>query len=240
MLRAPELKMQWGTSFIVTLIVGGSMLFRSGSKLPAAAGPLIATGVVVFQMFMMVGLVSNQFGLDRDGFRAFVLSPLERWKIVFGKNLATFPVASGAAVVLVTALAVWLRLSPLAYVATLLQLVVALLLAAMAGNIMSILVPYRIQPGSMKPTKMPALATIVFIVCQLSLPVALTPTFLPPLAGYLFERAGYAPAALVNLLISAVFAGAMAFIYWGTLAPTGRLLQRRETKILQTVSESVE
>ena len=240
MMRAPELKMQWGTSFIVTLMVGGSLLFRSGTKLPPAAGPFIATGLIVFQMFLIVGLVANQFGLDRDGFRAFVLSPVERWKILFGKNLATFPVAAIAAVVLVTALAVWLRLSPLAYLATLLQLVVALLCAAMAGNVMSILVPYRIQPGSMKPTKMPALATIVFIVCQMSLPVALTPTFLPPLAGYLAERAGYASAALVNLVFSGVFASAIAFIYWRALAPTGRLLQRRETKILQTVSESVE
>ncbi len=240
MLRAPELKMQWGTSFIVTLLVGGSLLFRSGSKLPAGAGPFVATGVVVFQMFLIVGLVANQFGLDRDGFRAFVLSPVERWKILFGKNLAAFPVAAGAAIVLVTALSVWLRLSPLAYVATLLQLVVALLCAAMAGNVMSILVPYRIQPGSMKPTKMPALATIVFLLCQMSLPIALTPTFVPPLVGYFVERAGYAPAALVNLLLSALLAGVMMLIYWRTLAPTGRLLHRRETKILQTVSESVE
>ncbi|HUR21388.1 MAG TPA: ABC transporter permease [Vicinamibacterales bacterium] len=240
MLRAPELKMQWGTSFIVTLLVGGSLLFRKGTDLPAAASPFIATGVVVFQMFLMVGLVANQFGLDRDGFRAFVLSPVERWKILFGKNLAAFPVASGAAVVLVTALAIWLRLSPLAYVATLLQLVVAVLCAAMAGNLLSILVPYRIQPGSMKPTKMPALATLVFVVTQMSLPAALSPTFIPPLAGYLAERAGYAPAALVNLLLSSVLAAAIVFIYWLTLAPTGRLLHRRETKILQTVSESVE
>ena len=141
---------------------------------------------------------------------------------------------------LVTVLAVWLRLSPFAYLASLLQLVVAVLCAAMAGNVMSILVPYRIQPGSMKPTKMPGLAMVVFIVCQMSLPICLTPTFIPPLAGYLLERFGYAPAGLVNLALSAVFAALIVLIYRQTLAPTGRLLQRRETKILQTVSENVE
>src|SRR6185503_1916375 len=240
MLRAPEMKMQWGSSFLVTLIVGGPLLFRSGSDLPAAAGPFIATGIVVFQMFMMVGLVANQFGFDRDGFRAYALSPVERWKILLGKNLAAFPVAAGAAVILVTILAVFLRLSPLAWLASLLQLVVAVLCAAMAGNVMSILVPYRIQPGSMKPTKMPGLAMLVFVICQLSLPVFLTPTFIPPLTGYLLERFGYAPAAPVNLVLSAIFAAVTGLIYWQTLAPTGRLLQRRETKILQTVSENVE
>ena len=84
------------------------------------------------------------------------------------------------------------------------------------------------------------LATIVFIVSQLSLPVALLPTFVPPLAGLLLERWGYAPAGLVNLLLSGVMAGGMLFLYWQSLGPTGRLLQRRETKILRTVSEAVE
>ena len=32
MLRAPEIKMQWGTSFLVTLIVGGPLLFRSAGE----------------------------------------------------------------------------------------------------------------------------------------------------------------------------------------------------------------
>jgi len=37
----------------------------------------------------------------------------------------------------------------------------------MGGNLLSILVPYRIQPGSMKPTKMPALAMLAMVFCQL-------------------------------------------------------------------------
>jgi ABC-2 type transport system permease protein len=239
-LRAPEVKMQWGTSFIITSAVGGSLLFRSASTLPAWAGPFIATAVVVFQLFMVIGFVANQFGHDRDGFRAYVLSPVERWKILVGKNLAAFPAAAMFSIVLVTILSVWLRLSPLAYLATLFQLIVAVLCAMMFGNLLSILLPYRIQPGSMKPTKMPALAMLVLIVSQLTLPLALSPTFIPPLAGFLLERGGYAPAALVNLLLSGSVAAVMALIYWKTLPPMGRLLQRRETKILQTVSESVE
>lgn len=240
MLRAPEIKMQWGTSFLVTLVVGGPMLFRSAASIPPWAGPFIATALIVFQMFLVVGIVANQFGLDRDGFRAFVLSPVERWKILLGKNLAAFPVAAGFSLILVTILAVWLRLSPIDYVATLLQLVVAVVLASMAGNIMSILVPYRINPGTMKPAKMPPLAMIAFIFCQLMLPIALTPTFVAPLAGYLLDRWGYAPAAVVNLGVSACFAASLVFVYWRVLGPTGRLLQRRETKILQTVSEAIE
>jgi hypothetical protein len=117
---------------------------------------------------------------------------------------------------------------------------VGVLGACVAGNLMSILVPYRIQPGSMKPTKMPGLAMLLLVVSQMSLPLALTPVFVPPLAGFVLERYGIARADVINLLLSLVLAAATVLLYWWSLFPTGRLLQRRETRILQTVSASVE
>jgi hypothetical protein len=240
MLRAPEIKMQWGTSFLVTLFIGAPLLFRSSGDLPAWAGPFIATGVVTFSMFLMVGFVGNQFGFDRDGFRAMVLAPVHRWHVLLGKNLAVLPPAAASSTILLIVLAVWLGLPPLVVLASFLQLAVGLCLTMMAGNTISILVPYRIQPGSMKPTKMPALATVVMILSQLSLPIALTPVFLPPLGGLLSERFGGLDSGLVNALLSLVLAAAMVFAYWQSLGPLGRLLSRRETKILQTVSVDVE
>ena len=132
-----------GASFLVTLLVGAPLLFRSASSLPAAAGPFIATGVVIFSIFFTIGAAGNQFGLDRDGFRALVLSPAEPAQFSFGKNLAAFPVFAGLATILVTIVTtIWLRLSPLVFgPATLLQLAVAIPIAWTAGNLMSILVP---------------------------------------------------------------------------------------------------
>jgi hypothetical protein len=92
----------------------------------------------------------------------------------------------------------------------------------------------------MKPTKMPGLAMLVLVLSQMSLPLALTPAFLPPLAGYLSQRFGGPPASIVNLGLSLVLALVMAFAYRLTLPPLGRLLSRRETKILATVSVDVE
>jgi hypothetical protein len=240
MLRAPEIKMQWGTSFLVTLFVGAPLLFRSSGDLPAWASPFIATGVITFSMFLMIGFVGNQFGFDRDGFRALVLAPLDRWQVLLGKNIAALPPAAASSTILLIVLAFWLGLPPLVVLASFLQLGVGLCLTMVAGNTISILVPYRIQPGSMKPTKMPALATVVMILSQLSLPVALTPVFIPPLGGLLSERFGGPDAGLVNALLSLVLAALMAFAYWQSLRPLGRLLHRRETRILQIVSVDVE
>lgn len=240
MLRAPEVKMAWGTSFVVTLIMGASFLFRSRPQIPEAAKPFIATGAVAFSMFMMVQFFANQFGFDRDGFRTLMLSPAERRWILLGKNLACLPAGLGFGVLLLLLIAVWLHLPVLAFLSALLQLAVLLLLSGIAGNLLSILVPYRVQAGSMKPTKMPALATLAMVVCQLLFPVALTPVFLPPLCGWLWTAAGWPAVVPVNLLVSLLLAVGAGVLYWQTLEPLGRLLQRRETKILQTITAEVE
>jgi hypothetical protein len=115
-----------------------------------------------------------------------------------------------------------------------------LLLAGLAGNALSILVPYRIQPGSLKPTKMPGLAMLAMILCHLLIPVAMAPAFVPPLAELLWRMAGWPDAVPVNLILSVLLAALVAFAYWQTLGPLGRLLQRRETKILGVVTVEVE
>ncbi len=240
LLRAPEVKIAWGTSFLVTLIAGGSLMFRSALKIPEIAKPFIATGVVVFSVFMLVQFFGNQFGFDHDGFRALVLSPVERRWILLGKNLACLPVGAGFGVTLLALVSVWLRLPALMVIAAMLQLAALLFLAALVGNALSILVPYRIQPGTMKPTKLPGLATFVLMLCHMIFPAAMTPIFVPALAEILWRKAGWPNAAPVNLILSFALAGSLALAYRHSLAPMGRLLQRRETKILGVVTVEVE
>jgi hypothetical protein len=240
LLRAPEVKLAWGTSFVVTLILGATFLFRSNTKIPEPMKPFAATGAVVFSVFMLVQFFSNQFGLDRDGFRALMLSPVERRLILLGKNLACLPVGVGFGVMLLILIALKLHLSPIVFVAALLQMVAVLLLAGLVGNVLSILVPYRVQAGSMKPTKMPGLAMMVMMMCHIFFPIAMAPAFLPPLAEFLWRSFGLPPLVPVNLILSIALAAVLVLVYWQTLGPLGRLLQRRETQILGIVTVEVE
>jgi hypothetical protein len=239
-MRAPEVKIAWGASILVPLVVGGSLLFRPGLKIPADVEPFVATGAVAFSVFMLVQFFSNQFGFDRDGFRALVLSPADRRLILMGKNLACLPVGAGFGLLLLVLLTVRLHLSPFAVMAAVLQLAAMLMLAGMAGNVLSILVPYRIQQGTMKPTKMPGLAMVVLMACQLLFPLTMAPAFVPPLAEFAWQRLGWSSLVPVNLILSVMLAGLAALAYWQTLGPLGRLLQRRETKILGIVTVEVE
>jgi hypothetical protein len=239
-LRAPEVKLAWVASIFVPLIVGGSILFRANLKLPEATKPFFATGAVVFSVFMLVQFYANQFGFDRDGFRALILSPADRRHILLGKNLACLPVGGGFGLLLLLLVSLRLHLSPLVFAAALFQLAAVLLLAGLGGNLLSILVPYRIQQGTMKPTKMPGLAMLVMMLCHMLFPLAIVPVFVPPLVGLLWQAAGWSNAVPVNLILSVSLAALAALAYWQALGSLGRLLQRRETRILAVVTVEVE
>jgi len=240
LLRAPEVKMAWASSLIVTLIFGGVFLFRGTGGAPEVAKPFMATIAVVFPLFFLAHFFANQFGFDRDGFRALILSPADRRLILLGKNLAAapMPVVFGMLLILLTACR--LHLPPFTVLATVFQLASVLFIAGVAGNLLSILLPYRIQPGSMKPTKLPGLAMLMLMFFQMLFPTAMLPVFAGPLLELLWRRLGWPDLVPINALVSALLLGLTATIYWQTLGPLGRLLQRRETKILAVITVEVE
>jgi hypothetical protein len=92
----------------------------------------------------------------------------------------------------------------------------------------------------MKPTKMPAMAMLVMVLFQLLFPLALVPVFVPPLLELLWQLAGWPALVPVNLILSVLLAIVSATVYWQTLEPLGRLLHRREIKILNTVTAEQE
>ena len=240
MIRAPEVKMALGTSFIVTVILGATFFARSAPTFSDELKPFVATGSMAFSLFLSVQFLANPFGFDRNGFRSIVLCPAQRRLLLLGKNLACLPVAAGFGILLLAASSWWMKLPPLTIGAAILQFVAMLLLAGMTGNVLSILIPYRIAAGSMKPTKMPATKKIAMVLFQMLFPVTLTPALLPPLAELAWRRMGMPGTVPVNLLLSAGLAALAALAYWWTLEPLGRLLQRRETRVLDVVTAEVE
>lgn len=239
MLRAPEVKMTWGAGLLVSIVLASALLFRGAGKIPPAAQTLMVMTVLSMPLFLLVQLFGNQFGFDRSGFRAFLLAPVNRRDLLLGKNLANLPAALLLGLLIGTTAAVWLKL-PLMVCATLaLQFLAAVALITILGNLLSILVPHRVQQGSMKATKLPLKVAVVMFLAQMLFPIALLPAFLPAVAQLLWDL-GKLPAFPVGLVLAMLVAGAASFAYWLTLPPLSRLLQQRELKILEVLSSDVE
>ena len=239
MTRAPEVRMMLAMGLFVAIFLPAVILWRGGTspKFPEAFRPFVGTGMMVMVLFTLMQLVCNQFGCDRDGFRGMVLLPTPRERVLLGKNLALFPLAAAIMIVPLVAVSVLVKLPPPVVLATLLQFAAAFLMYCAIGNLASILVPYRIAAGSLKPTKQSWQTSLAVMVVHLSFPLVIWPVFIPPALGFGLAKWSALPAGWVNLFAALLLAGAFGALYVLTLRPLGRLLQRREKNILGAVTE---
>jgi len=239
MTRAPEVKMALATNVLIFAILGATVSLRSTGEPPAVARPFMLSAVICVALMGLMQVMFNQFGFDRSGFRALVLLPAPRHRILLGKNLALLPMAVAVFAVDLALVAALANLRVQDLLIAVLEFAAALLAMGVLGNLMSILVPYRIAPGSLKPTRTTATAMLLLVVCSLLLPLAMLPVFLPGAMELLADGLGL-PGAPVALACAVLLAVLSVLFYWQTLEPLGRLLERREQAILQIVTQEVE
>jgi len=238
--RAPEVKMALFTNVLVLVVLAGVMFAQFSKTTNAAAQLFIGVAAVGITFFGLVQLMFNQFGYDRDGFRALVLLPTRRRDVLLGKNLALVPVVLLLGLGLLALLAVIARLPILVVLAASFQLLAMFLLLCIAGNFLSVMVPYRISAGSLKPAKPPLKVVLIIMVAQMFLPVLMIPVFIPPALGMLSAHLDWLPSALVDAFLSALLLAGTVFLYRSTLDPLGRLLDHREKQILLVVCQENE
>jgi hypothetical protein len=239
-LRAPEAAMAFGAAMIVTCVLGATMILRLHARVPRAFAPLVLEGVMAFSIFMLVPFLCNQFGFDRDGFRSLLLAPVDRRDVVVGKNAACLSLGLGACTPLLVVATIALRPDPLVVASALLQVATMLLIAATVGNVLSVLVPYRMAAGSLKATGLPPSAFLAVLGCQLFFPLLFLPAFVPSAAFLLWHRARWSMPGVVEVLLTLGVAMATAWLYLSTLRPVARMLQRRETIVLARVTADSE
>jgi hypothetical protein len=220
------------------VIFGAPLLFKHSYSAGSGAKPFIATGMIAFMCFSMLQLLFNQFGYDRAGFRALVLSPAPRRWILLGKNLALLPVFACIGGALLILLKFALAIPSLVILATGLQLLAIFLLLSMTGNFVSVLMPYRVVAGSLKPTKMSAGTGFLTFLLHMLFPLMVAPAFLAPIGAWLL--AGWLPADPANFLLSSLLLVVSVLCYRRALPSLGNFLQRREMKILDGVTHEVE
>ena len=238
--RAPEVKMGLATNVLIFAVMGAGLLLRRGGALPQAAGPFAAAGAVAVTFVGLTQLMFNQFGFDRAGFRTLVLAPAPRRLVLLGKNLALLPIALAVFVIYLTLITVLARLGVLEILSAVLEAGGAFLLLSAIGNFVSIISPYRVPAGSMRPAKTKGVTQLLVFVTHMLFPLALAPVFIPAGLGLLSSRLGWLPGEVVTPLCALLMAAACATLYWQTLEPLGNLLQQREQRILEAVTQEVE
>jgi hypothetical protein len=188
---------------------------------------LIATGGVLYVFLVLSGLSCNAFAFEEGGMRTLILSPVDRRKILLGKNIAMTLIAFAFAVVLLVLNTIVFRdmtLPDLLFIS--LCFVIFAALMSTIGNWLSIRFPKRMVFGKRMNVSGVAGVLLIPIIIVLG-----TPPLLATLAGYLTE----------TLWIEYVVLAAMALVALGIYALIlnfhARSLARREIDILEAVRE---
>lgn len=226
---------------LILACVYGSMIFTGKLQmLPEAARPWLGIGALAMSLFGMVQLMLNMFGLDRQGFRAYVLMPTPRRDILLGKNLGIFPIAATLSGLLIIFMGVAARMQVSHIVANLLQIVVAYFLYSTVSNFTSIVAPIGIAIGSMRPVSMKFSVVAVQFLALLFVGVAIVPAALALGVEMLAGAFGGARGIPIYLLLTLVELPLALWFYHTMLSVQGPHLQNREQAILETISKVVD
>lgn len=237
LMRAPETKMVLLMPLIFGLLFASFILANNEMNLPSVYRPLVPIGVITVTMFAITSLLFNHFGLDRDGFRALVLSPVDRKDILIGKNISVAPLAFGMCLVLLLVIQFFAPLGPLVFMASVLQIPCVYLLYCVLGNFVSIFFPMGIKRGSMQPANPRFLPMLILMFGMMAGPgILLIPTMAACGIPILLELGLEYSMAWLYLLLTIVQFVATLLAYRWLINHEGNWLWRRESRILDVVA----
>jgi hypothetical protein len=191
---------------------------------------LIVTGGLLYVFLILAGIACNQFAFEEGGMRTLILSPIDRRKILVGKNIMVTIVALAFSTALIILNAIVFRdLTATTLLFATLSFILFAVLMSLAGNWFSMRFPRRMKFGKrMNVSGMAGLLILPIIVGMA----------LPPLiaigAGY------YTRSLLVEYVTLAVFAGLAFALYFPFVKLQGRSLERREREVLEIVTKEAD
>lgn len=188
---------------------------------------LLLIGGLVYVFLILAGLSSNLFAFEEGGMRTLILSPIDRRKVLLGKNLVLTLIALVfASALLILNVIIFQDTTPDNLLFLALTFIIFAAISSSVGNWLSIRFPKRMKYG--KRLNVSGVAGL-FLIPQVAL--LMTPPALATLIGYstssLFNE--YLALAAFTLLAVAFYS---IMINW-----QGKLFARREIEILDAVRE---
>lgn len=235
--RAPEVFAAIVPAIAAIFLGGPYLIGMDGYDIPVLVRGWLPMIAVFITLIGFPAFLFSTYSYDRDGFRAFVLSPLHRKEILHGKNLA---------IGIPTVICGWLTLLILQifvpqnifwFLGSLVQIPTSYLLLCLVGHSISIFLPIGFKRGSMQPVNAKVIPAIAVYVGVLIGPViASLPTMLVYSVLQFVESFYEFQTAWIYLLVSLVQLVITWAIYRLCLVPMATWLWRREPEILEVVA----
>lgn len=193
--------------------------------------------VVIFPFFMFSAFFCNLFGMDPRGFRAIMMLPPPRYRVLLAYHLALFPLAGGMGMAFILLGAWFYSMSASTVAVSLLQILQLFLLFSMTGSFVSIYAPFAIGRNMMRGHKSRSL--LVGLLMPLIVALLVIPTSICLLVDGITTRWGLGGYP-VGLVLSALLIALTLAVYPFALRQAGDLLLLREQRILAALQKTAE
>lgn len=241
LIRSPEAKMMMLFPIIIIFVLATVLVSTDKSlsdlSIPMSLRYWIPVGMFSGIMFSISGFNFNVFGMDRDGFRAYVLSPIKRTDLLLGKNLSLIPIAGGLCLAGAIVLQIFIPMGIFAFLGVILQIPAIYLCFSSLGNFFSIGFPMGIKRGTMQPANPKVMAMLALMLSMtFGMALLLVPSSIVIGATNLLEWAVGQPLGWVLLLLSAIQLAVTIWVYRIVLKQQANWLWTRESQILLEVA----
>lgn len=223
LLRHPQMRMLLVMPTLMAILLMG--MFSMNTILRGAPIGVLPVFMLFWPFFNYTMVLCNQFGMDAGGFRALMLMPTPRHRILLAKNVALAPFVLGLGWFMVILAAVLLEIPRHLLAFAVIQQAALFLLICGFGNFMSIYMPYPIRydvmsrPAGRGQNAFSNLAALG-VMLMLMLPTAL--------CGFVGMQLGMWAGLVASLTLLA----AAATAYVPLLRVAGDLLREREQDVL--------
>ncbi len=235
--RAPEVLAAIVPIAAAILLGGPYLIGMDGYDISPFFQSQLPILVIFLTLIGFPAFLFSTYSYDRDGFRAFILSPLPRETILHGKNLA---------IGIPTVICGWLSLLVLQiffpvglmwFLGSAIQIPAAFLLLCFLGHLVSIFAPVGFKRGSMQPVNLKLIPAIAIYAGVLAGPgLAIFPAMfaheLSKFAGFYFGGS----FGWLYVLLSTIQLVITWFVYRWSLPSIAVWLWNRQPEILQTVA----
>jgi len=238
--RSPEIKLSILLPLMQPIIM--MMLFgKRGGPQDAHWQFLAIVSLTALGLFLSSGFLCNIFGIDRSGFRFWVLSPIARHTILHARNIAFGLPALALSIAMGLGIAMFWKVSILVMLESLFSLLAFMPLYLMMTNLMSVLAPFPLPPGGMHPKDFSWKTLLMNLLLTLSLPFFLAWCCLPIGLEMLLQRfwPGLISGPVACIGLGLVFWRSWTF-YHKNLPAIGDLMRAREIELLKIVTMHVE
>jgi len=240
MTRAPEVKLYLLLPLIAPFILFGVLQSWQLPRIDELKAAVIV-GFTACSLFITSGLLGNYFAYDRAGFRAFVLSPIRRERILLGRNLATAPFLLLQSLLLALAIGVYFGMAIDKMLCSLFLSASILPLYGLLTNVMSILTPFPLAAGSIQPKQFNLVPILFSLVLSMFMPAITALALLPLGLEWVIDR--FIPSTeffpFAFLLSILWLTGSIAIYRW-LLPWEGKLLANHEKELLRVVTSKIE